>query len=436
MMNIHSRTRKSREDGFTLLELLLVIGVASVLFLGIIKITTGWVDNEVADGAGQQLQRVSAIVQSYVEANWNNADPTLTLTPTDDAIHSTDLPWASLKSELDQEGLLNNGELRTPLNAPLKVAYIIDASSGNKIYRATIYATQALPYKRVIEAARESGNTGGIINTFPDSTSAFGAFGQWKVPVAKLLPSGSAPCTPNSGNACLVAMISYNQQTLCGPFLYRSDVETGGLCAGGNTMTTDLNMNTNNITDAGNIAAQSLTVNGNADLAAATVSGNTTLQGPVTASNGMNITAGGMTVIGDSTFSNDVTMGGGSLTATDLTANTVQAATIATNALNADNMTMTGTNATLSVDNSITVNGNVSVAGSNAEILATTVNAGQINAGGGEVRVGSMEIDNTLNIKGQVNVTGGAIAVNQLVANHCVQILKTDGTYESHGTCP
>jgi type II secretory pathway pseudopilin PulG len=417
-----------REGGFTLLELLLVIGVAAIMFLGISKITTGWVDSEVSNGAGQHMQRVSTIVQNYIEANWS------TLPQTADAMN--DPGWTGLKSALDQEGLLTSGILQSPLNAVLKISFVVDSSTPpNTVYRTTIYATKVLPYKRVIEAARTSGNTGGIISSFPDANNAYGAFGQWKVPKGNLLPGGAAlPCVPSSEFACLVAVISYSQQSLCGPFLYREDVQTSNICPGGNTMTTDLDMASHDIKNAKNVDMQNLTVNQTANLGTTNVTGASTLNGPVTAAGGMNITGGGMTVSGDANFSNDVTMNSGNLNATNVNANSIQAPQVQTNDLDAQNLTMN--NGTLAVDNDVTVNGNVNLVGGGG-IYAGSVSTGNITAGGGTVLAGTMTVNNTMQINGQVNVnSSNTIAVDKLVDTQCLQVRKPDGTYQPYGTCP
>ena len=415
------------EGGFTLLELLLVIGVAAVLFLGISQITASWIDSEVSTGAGQHLQRVSTVVQNYVEANWNNE--TEPLTPTSDALHDASSGWTGLKNSLQQEGLLSNGELRSPLNTVLKIGYVVDAG----IYRATIYAPQSLIYKRVAEASRQAGNTGGMISFFPDSTNAFGAFGQWIVPITKLLPGGTAPCIPSEGNSCLVAVISYNQQTLCGPYLYRTNV--AGTCTGGNTMTTDLRMASHDIVNAGNLDMDNMTVRNEAVLGQMVVDGKTTLAGPVTSSGGMIVNtanSGGnpaIRVSGDTVFSGDVTQTGNLNIVGDLNTTSIATPKIETNEMHAQNLTMT--NGTLAVDKEISVGENVNVTGAGSQILAATVNAGEVNTNNGAVNVGTMNVQNTMNISGQVNVTGTTLSADRLIANDCTEIAG-----KKYGTCP
>jgi hypothetical protein len=321
------------------------------------------------------------------------------------------------------------------LNVTLKIAYVTESLPGNNtIYRASIYAPQALMYRRVVTAARQAGNTGGMISTFPDNTNAFGAFGQWTIPTTKLLPSGSIPCVPGDGTACLIAVISYNQQTLCGPFLYRNDVEGKGggpvLCKDGNTMTTDLQMASHDILNAGAMTTDNLTVNTKANLGETDIAGTTTMNGPVKANGGMNV-GGAMTVTGNSTFTNDVQMNGGTMNVIGLNANTVQAPNINTNDLRTNDMTVNS--GSLTVDNDVNVNGSVNMQGGGSQILAGTVNAGEINTSGGDVIVGTMNVKNSMNVTGQINVTGTTLTADRMVANDCVEVTATGKKY---GTCP
>ena len=63
-------TSPSRQSGFTLLELLLVVGVAAILMLGAAQMVRSWATTQSAKGAGTQLQNLTSTVNDFVTANW------------------------------------------------------------------------------------------------------------------------------------------------------------------------------------------------------------------------------------------------------------------------------------------------------------------------------------------------------------------------------
>src|SRR5690606_28812135 len=163
------------QSGFTLLELLLVVGISALLLLGVTRLTQSWVDEELATGAGTHLSRVGSVVQRYVEARW------AVLTPTTDALNAGG-EWADLVTILQEEGVLAGGALNSPLRVPLQIS---DSNAGG-VYRATIFGTDTIPNRMVLRTARQAGNFGGAVTTVVDANNARGAFSQWAVPVASI----------------------------------------------------------------------------------------------------------------------------------------------------------------------------------------------------------------------------------------------------------
>lgn len=403
----HPRTSSS-ENGFTLLELLLVIGVTAVMFIGIVKISTGWMNNEVSTNAGQHMQRVNTAVHSYMEANW--AAP---LTETTDAVNGGASGWEGLRTKLEQEGLLTGGQLVSPLGSPMRITFFRTGT----IARAIIFTTTPLPFERVLEAAQQTGNTGGTLAVRPDVNSAYGAYGQWRVPSTQLYPAtaGAFPCVPSNTNSCFISLVSQSTGTLCGLYLYRVPAETGCL---GNTMMTDLNMNNRNITNANQVNTTTTNVAGNANMNNMNVAGTTTLNGPTTISNTMTV-GGTMTVSGDANFNGEVTMtGGGQLVANRIAVNTIEAERIEATKLQADEIDVSGT---LGVAQDLTVNGNMTVNGTNG-IYAASVNTGLVQAGNGVVSVGSVDIQNTMTVTGNMTVSGGGVFTDHMAIMRCTVI--------------
>jgi hypothetical protein len=286
---------------------------------------------------------------------------------------------------------------------------------------------------RALDAARQAGNVGGTMSPFPNGAIALGAFGQWRVPKTSLLPGGTDPC-PASNTAgtqgCLVALVSFTDSTLEGPYLYRNPV-TGR--ADLNTMNTTLLMNTHDITGAGNVTATTLNVNNTATLGSTTVNGPAAFNSDNTVTNGITVN-GNMNVTGDANFSNNVNINSGNLNTKDLHADTVQAPIIRTNNLDSQNLVIS--NGSMTVDDDINVNGSVNMAAGSGEVFANTINAGTINANNGAMTVGTMNVPNAVNVTGNLNVTNGSVNVTRLVADQCVAIKQSDGTFKNYGICP
>lgn len=412
------RPAPSSQSGFTLLEILLVVAISAVLFVGIMGLTRDWANSQAANSAGQHLQRVTTAVQGYVEANWAN------LAETTDAVNGGAAGWGELRNKLNQEGLLTNGALQSPMGTPLQISYVRTGGES----RAVIFGTQTLPYPRVIEAARQSGSYGGTRSTFPDANTAVGAFGQWRVAANQLFPGGNFPCVPNGNDACLVSVVTYDDTVLCGMYLYRN--ATG--CIGGNSMSTNLDMQDNNITNARDINTVTMTASDQATTGNLTVNGTSLLNGQTTMNSGLDVTGGPVNVNGDASFSNNVQMtGNANLRVLTLDANTVETDRIETTNLQAENMSVNGA---MVVDQDVTMNGNLTVNGT-GEILAGTLNAGQINANNGSIQVKTAEVQNSMNITGDVKITNGVVSTEQLTITKCTKI-DVNGVTKPYGNCP
>jgi len=408
------------QSGFTLLELLLVIGVTAVMFLGIMQITRSWMQAEIAGKAGQHMQRVTTAVREYVEAN--GVGP---LAETADAINGGAAGWADLRAKLEQENLLNAGVLQSPLGVPLQISF----SKNGSVSHTVIFATAPLPYDRVMDAAKQTGNSGGFLSVLPDANNAYGGYGQWRVAATQLYPAsaGVFPCIPTArGQSCFLSLISHTDEELCGLYLYRNP--TSASC-GGNAMATDLRMNNNNISNANEVQTANMTVNQDANLGQMAVAGTTTLNGQTAMSGGLDITGGDMTVNGDATFTNNVTASN-TLRALKLDVATIDAERIETTNLDTDQMNVAGK---LAVDENMSVNGDVTIKGTG--IYASEINAGQVNAGDGQIRVGTVDVQNNMNINGNVAISGGTVSTDQLVIKKCTRIDIGSGASKNYGDC-
>ena len=214
-------------------------------------------------------------------------------------------------------------------------------------------------------------------------------------------------------------MISYNRDTLCGPFLYRDNIPG---CSDANTMATSLNMNGKNIDNASNVSTDDLYVKNSASLGATTVNGEATFNGQTTASNGMDV-KNGMAVSGNADFNNNVNMAGGNLNATNMNVSNVQAQQIKTNNLDTGAMTVNGA---MIIDDSLSVNGNMNVNNPGSQMLVGSVNTGNVDASSGAINVGTMNIQNTMNVTGNFEIVGAnrELVLDHLTAEQCVKTLS------------
>lgn len=420
-------TKRDAQGGFTLLELLLVTGISAIMMLGITQLTQGWVETELATSGGNHLQRTTVITQKFVQARWNE------LTPTNDVVAvgraNPASPWADLVTDLENEGVMNAaGALQNPLGFELQISYKQVTVGTQVFHQAFIFSKTNALNRRVMGAARQAGNTGGTVTSFPDENNAVGSFGQWVIPRDDLMASGSFPCTVTDERGCLVSTINYSEETLRGPYLYRVDMGDVDL----NTMYTDLFMDNNDIVDASTIGTDDLNVANIANLGPTNVTGPATFGGPVAANDGMTVN-NGMNVTGDASFANNVTVNNGTVNTNQLNATTVQAPTLRTATLSAQSMTVNGG---MIVDDSISVNGNVVMTRAGGEIFASQINAGQINARAGALTVGRMDITNTMDITGSLNVTGTVVG-SRLVADQCIRINDPANGNPTYGpNCP
>ena len=301
----------SRQNGFTLLELLLVVGLSALLIIGVAQMARDWADSENAKGAGVHLQKTSDAVQEFVAANW------ATLTPVNDAVwdglNTAGSPWNGLVGALGSAGVLDatTNIINSPVGSPLLIGFNIAGVAPNRTFTTLVYTPNPVLNKRVRAAAREGGPFAGVWLSYPDVTKATGAFNQWQVPDTMLI-GGVSPlytATPTTDKGYLLSVITINESQMVGPYLYRDFV--GGTQY--NTMSTPLNMNGNDIKNIAVLSAIRMNVTD-------TVTTN-------------DLVVNSSSQLGQLNVGNDMTVTG------SLTANDVTASTLDTPSLTVDNLT-------------------------------------------------------------------------------------------------
>lgn len=327
--------------GFTLLELLLVVGVAAILMLGAAQMVRSWANTQSAKAAGNQLQNIASITESFVADNWG-----MPLERIAD-ISMTGGEWQGLLDRLAESGLYDvaAGEISSPAGTKLKIAFQEEGTSPNRVFRTIIYSTEPIPNNRVLAAARNGGPTAGVWTRFPDSVNARGAYNQWSKDVAFLTtPTGGAAAListpPSATEGYLVSMSELNESQAIGPYLYRTDMGSADL----NTMGADLDMGGNDITGLNNLSAETMTVSDTANFNNMNVTGNTQFPNGMTVE-GTLISTGSMTVGGDMNLTSPMTVAGtvnaASLNVGTLQATQVEAASIDTPSLTVNNGNLT-----------------------------------------------------------------------------------------------
>ena len=252
------KRRPTTQSGFTLLELLLVVGVAAILMLGAAQMVRTWANTQSAKAAGNQLQNIASITEAFVADNWN-----MPLPPIAD-VSMTGGEWQGLLDKLAESGLYDiaSGEIASPAGTKLKIAFQIDTSDPtNRVFRTVIYSTNRLPNNKVLAAARSGGPAAGTWMNFPDQVFARGAYNQWSRDVAFLTTAmdGTGPLIsqpPSQTEGYLVSMSEMNESQAIGPYLYRTDMGDDSL----NTMGTDLDMGGRDITGLNSLETATLNV--------------------------------------------------------------------------------------------------------------------------------------------------------------------------------
>jgi type II secretory pathway pseudopilin PulG/cytoskeletal protein CcmA (bactofilin family) len=394
-MQIHTIT-KNRQSGFSLLEILLAVGVLGAIIVGASTITQQWAGGQVTDNAARHMQQIRQAVQEYIMDDFENL-PTVGGNP------NCTGPCDSVIELINADYLSDDFPARNPIGQEMTIDY---RAVGDSI-QAFIYpdptANDPVENIRVMEAVRAGGAGLGHIGEPPPVDEAVG-FGQsWQID-----PNGDFGIgTPfnTADGSYLTGQVWVSEEEFAGPYLLRNDIGNPDF----NTMATDLNMGLNDITNAGNITSETIQVNdqatfdGNLAVNNSTTLSGTTDAGDITA-NGT-LTTGNLNVTGNSDVDVADLVVGNSATVTELNADGAEA----------NQMTVTG----LATINNLDVTNNIDATGVtvNNALIAGDVNTNRLNAsvidggGGGnpipEIRASDLDVFDLLNVNGTAQITTG-----------------------------
>ena len=352
------------EAGFTLLEMLLVVGLTASLSVGLLDITQQWLNNRLADNAGQHLKDLSESVEEYL---LTEDFATLSDGEINTALE-TAFPTISLTSPLRRD----------------YTVYLRKTTGANARLEALIYTSGVEIAPEVLtKAARAAGLNGGFASTFTPGENrnrAVSAYGVWGVDMAAYNAADTVSAGAEGGH--LVAYVPVMQQNkTAGPYLYRTDDCNGNGIPGEpadiacNTMFANIDMNDNDILNANNVTSDNMVVYGTANTDTLNVTGDTTIDGT-------------MSVAGQSTFNQNVTITAGTLTVSNGDINAPSATVTAETGEVTDlSVTNTITTDSITADSGLQVTGggialteNLNISGSNISVdINGAMTLGQLN---------------------------------------------------------
>lgn len=399
MKNIDNK-RQQKESGFTLLELLLVIGLTTSLIIGFGRLSTIWANQQIAELSGIHMARVTDTVENYIRTERPAAGGDIT------ADIAANLPT----------GMTMRSPLRRDVAVELRVA-------GNE-YQAVIYTDgDVIVHDKLMQSARAAGSAGGYVtNITSPANIAESAFGLWTTDLTADF-AGLAPTVNNDGGQ-LVSYLSFSLEEVFGAYLYREDMGDADL----NTMFTDLNMNGYAIRSAASVEANDMDVYNTATIGQLQVDGDTTFAGSVDISDTLDV-GDQMVVDGDLTVANgDVLIEGGDINAAGVNVDTLNASIINAPDIAATSITINGADSVLTTD--ISISGEVFIDG---EVQANTLNANQLTAT--NVDTNQMTVNDNITIDGNAEITGSAV-MDVIAVDDCFTI-DPDGLDERYGpNCP
>ncbi|NBX66755.1 MAG: shufflon system plasmid conjugative transfer pilus tip adhesin PilV [Proteobacteria bacterium] len=267
-----------REGGFTLLELLLSIGLLAVLLAGMYKIFDGWMQRAINRYAASDMLRVQKATEDYVLANFETfktaplntfVEVNINDLKTFNYLPTGYVPRNTFKQSIRvfRRTVRVNKLTRTGANA-------VDAS-GNPIYIFSVEVvtvsdnpaggTLRVPNQRLLDTAQAGGPAMGVITNLVLGGTTFtgratSLFSEWYVDLVGLSGVGYA-ATPDADGGYLAAygIVNAEGTEANDAWLYRVDVDARPEL---NRMETDLLMNGNQLQSVGTIIADKMNVTG------------------------------------------------------------------------------------------------------------------------------------------------------------------------------
>lgn len=298
--------KKYKQNGFTLLELLLVVSVFSVLLAGATVALDDWQKDTINRRVAAEMNELQNAAESYVRLNFEAIITPLTL---DDVI---EIPIADIIAD----GFLPTGyDSLNSFRQDLRVMarYVDDDSiSGDVIEVIAFSESNPIENSRLFKSAREGGTKIGVISNLNISATCCNGLissvhSTWSVPLTDYATLAPALPTPiaDSGFLAGYGRISLQETILSDNYLLRAP-DPGS--ADANTMETNLDINGNSILNANFIVSDNLELTGDLQINNTSGSGNALSVADNLTATSMNIlsngdnTKGNLTILGNGTI--------------------------------------------------------------------------------------------------------------------------------------
>ncbi len=407
----------SSQRGFTLLEMLLAVGVIGALMVMVSRVSTEIINQRVAQTAGQQLAAISQISEDVVLRSADGLWPN-----TSELVTGKSGLGQNIYTTLANNNYVLDGGLLVA-NSKVEVMYgmSVAGATGPSLVRVITVLKKPYPLAQAVKIARAAGSRGALIR--PDVPGVIsGAFNNWRYTMASavsqgLTNAGLAPIGP--GEAYVLSYRTLSQSDVLGPYLNKYG--TGGR----NVMFNDLLMNGNSIIAAKDIDVGTMSATKAARFDQLAVNGDASFQGGIDA--GDNVTVKGNLNVsqGDLNVTNgDLKVPGGNVSAKGLRADTLDANDLTTKDI---------TTKTLRVDGGDTlITSNLAVSGGSSlditgPLKATVVDAETITTK--TMKTSSMSVKENATLAGETTINNTA-KIDQLVLDGCMVLDNA-----KYGTC-
>lgn len=428
-----------KEDGFSLLEILLVVGVFSAISIGIVELTSTWTTQQKIEKAAAHIRIIHAAAESYIDDNFA-------------AIESDALAaGGTIVIPIDDDGVglpyfLKEAGTYLPVNFNAANVYrqtlqvLVRRRSATRLEAMVVSTGRTIPIDDAALIANTGGHEVGIVSgtTVGDfnNTEFSGSNAAWTVPLADYAGTGWLAANPiPADGAHLAALLEINLNNALDNYLYRIDI-AGSPEA--NRMQVDLDMDNNTINNTSELSADFADVQNNLNVLAANADISQGLVGEQALQvNGPNgrmevtglldltdmVTNGSVNVGNAVTVNQDITgngidPGGANFTLLNAT-NAGNMATLNTNQAVAADMDFTGAASSVTIGNDGTVNVN-NMTGVNfiqAQAVASSIlqNVSDISISGNRFEVVNGADFGTVNVNsglGRVTDTAGRTLVD------------------------